>query len=53
MEGFRRVFYPGEMESEEEARRKEKGIPVSEEVLRGFLKGLKDHGLKVRDADIL
>jgi LDH2 family malate/lactate/ureidoglycolate dehydrogenase len=53
MEGFRRVFYPGEMESKEEAQRKEKGIPVSEGVVLGFLKGLKDHGLKVRDTDLL
>lgn len=53
MAGFRRVSYPGEMESEEETQRKERGVPVSEEVLRNFFNSMKSHGLNVKGTDIL
>ena len=47
MDGFERVYYPGELEAAEEAERTEKGIPIREEVLNKFLQSLREQDIEV------
>ncbi len=49
MDGFERVYYPGELEAAEEAERTEKGIPIGKETREKFLQSLRDHNIKIRE----
>lgn len=49
MDGFERVYYPGELEAAEEAERTEKGIPFGKETREKFLQSLRDHNIKIRE----
>ena len=52
MEGFERVYFPGELEAMEEEKRSSTGIPVSESELAKFFETLRNYNLEVRE-DIL
>jgi LDH2 family malate/lactate/ureidoglycolate dehydrogenase len=52
MEGFERVYFPGELEAMEEAKRSGAGIPVRESELAKFFEAMRDYDLEVRE-DIL
>ncbi len=49
MEGFDRVYFPGELEAMEEAKRKKTGIPVLDTDLTTFFQSLRDHNLEVEE----
>ena len=49
MEGFERVYFPGELEAMEEAKRTRTGIPIPDSELAKFFKSLRDHSLEVRE----
>ncbi|MFH1241084.1 MAG: Ldh family oxidoreductase [Pseudomonadota bacterium] len=54
MNGFKRVYYPGEMEAEEETKRTQNGIPFPEEIREKFFEGLSASNIKVsRDFSLL
>ena len=49
MDGFERVYFPGELEALEEAKRKETGIPVRDIDLSAFFQNLRDYNLEVEE----
>jgi LDH2 family malate/lactate/ureidoglycolate dehydrogenase len=49
MDGFERVYIPGELEAIEEAKRKKTGIPVHEADLKAFFQSLRDHNLEIEE----
>ena len=49
MEGFERVYFPGELEAVEEEKRSRTGIPVRESELEKFFETLRDYNLEVRE----
>jgi LDH2 family malate/lactate/ureidoglycolate dehydrogenase len=49
MEGFERVYFPGELEAMEEAKRTKTGIPVHDSELAKFFKNLREHRLEIRE----
>ena len=53
MDGFERVYYPGELEAAEEEKRTKTGIPVQNAVRERFLRSLLDHDIKVKDNALL
>jgi LDH2 family malate/lactate/ureidoglycolate dehydrogenase len=53
MEGFERVYFPGELEAMEEAKRTETGIPVDESELAKFFKNLREHSLEIRENSLV
>ncbi|KPL17014.1 MAG: hypothetical protein AMJ92_12210 [candidate division Zixibacteria bacterium SM23_81] len=53
MEGFERVYFPGELEAMEEAKRTRTGIPVRESELARFFKSLRDHSLEIKENSLV
>jgi len=49
MNGFDRVYFPGELEAMEEAKRKKTGVPVLDTDLDTFFQSLRNHNLKIEE----
>jgi LDH2 family malate/lactate/ureidoglycolate dehydrogenase len=49
MNGFDRVYFPGEMEAMEETKRAKTGIPVLDADLGTFFQSLRDHKLEIEE----
>ena len=49
MNGFDRVYFPGELEAMEEEKRKATGIPVQEASLDTFFRGLREQNLEIEE----
>jgi len=49
MDGFERVYFHGELEAMEDAKRSQTGIPIDEEELSRFFRILRDHNLKIQE----
>ena len=49
VDGFERVYFPGELEAMEEAKRRKTGIPVHEADLGTFFQSLREHKLEVEE----
>ena len=49
MDGFDRVYFPGELEALEEEKRRKTGIPIHEANLATFLRSLREHDVEVEE----
>lgn len=49
MDGFERVYFPGQLEAIEEEKRRKTGIPVHEADLRTFFQSLRDYNIEMEE----
>jgi LDH2 family malate/lactate/ureidoglycolate dehydrogenase len=52
MDGFERVYFPGELEALEEEKRSKTGIPVHEADLATFFQGLREQNIEVEEKSL-
>jgi LDH2 family malate/lactate/ureidoglycolate dehydrogenase len=53
MKGFERVYYPGEMEAEEERNRSERGVPLMDAQRVKFLETVRGYDVKIAENALL